>query len=133
MIVGSSTPFIKGMGRGKGFEYSKLFLKKGVSLIFIITNPCSVSILSGWYACVCFVSREEVTLIESNEQIYDFCKRVIFKKQRPGKYIVGISELSIQCHTHSDCERITSGVNIYLYGCVSLLAPQFAVCICVYV
>ena len=28
------------------------------------------------------VSREEVSLTESNQQIRDFCKRVIFEKQR---------------------------------------------------
>ena len=35
-------------------------------------------------------------------------------------------------------EHITGGVNIYLYGCVSLLAPECAVCllcvcVCVFV
>ena len=27
---------------------------------------------------------------------------------------------------------ITVGVNIYLHGCVSLLAPECAVCVCVF-
>ena len=26
---------------------------------------------------------------------------------------------------------MTDGVNLYLYGCVSLLAPECAVCLCV--
>ena len=38
-------------------------------------------------------------------------------------------ELFIQCNIDSCCEHITVGVNIYLYGCVSLLAPEFAVCL----
>ena len=41
-----------------------------------------------------------------------------------------ISELFIQCNTYSYCERITGGVNIYLYGCVSLLSPRLC---CVFV
>ena len=32
--------------------------------------------------------------------------------------------------THSCCEHITGGVNIYLYGRVILLAPECAVCLC---
>ena len=32
--------------------------------------------------------------------------------------------------THSCCEHITGGVNIYLYGCVILLVPECAVCLC---
>ena len=33
----------------------------------------------------------------------------------------------------SCCEHITGGVNIYFNGCVTLLAPECAVCICVIV
>ena len=69
------------------------------------------------------VSRER--LIESNQQIYDFYKRVIFEKQKHcGEYIFDTSDLSIQCNTHSCCEDITGAVNMYLYECVSLLAPE---------
>ena len=43
----------------------------------------------------------------------------------------------IQCSADSRCEYIAGGVNIYLYGCVSLLAPKYAlwvcVCVCVFV
>ena len=35
-------------------------------------------------------------------------------------------------NTGSYFEHITGGVNIYLYGCVSLLVPECAVCLCVY-
>ena len=40
-----------------------------------------------------------------------------------------ISKLFIQCNTHNSCEHITGGVNIYLYGCVSLMTPEFALCL----
>ena len=38
-------------------------------------------------------------------------------------------------HRNKDgcCEHITGAVNVYLYGCVSLLAPEFVVYHCVYV
>ena len=41
-----------------------------------------------------------------------------------------ISGLFIQCYTDSCCEHIIGGVNLYLYGCVSLLAPVCAICLC---
>ena len=42
------------------------------------------------------------------------------------KYISDISELFIQCDTDSCCEHITGGLYISLYGCISLLAPVYA-------
>ena len=39
----------------------------------------------------------------------------------------------IQCNTDSSCEHMAGGVNVYLYGCVSLLVPECAVYLCVYV
>ena len=45
--------------------------------------------------------------------------------------ISGINELFIQFNTDSCCEDITGGVNIYLYGCVSLLAHECPMCVCV--
>ena len=39
----------------------------------------------------------------------------------------------IQCNTDSCCEYMAGGVNIYLYGCVSLLVLECAVYVCVYV
>ena len=60
--------------------------KKEVSLIFKLTNPLSVIVVSVWCLCVCFVDlhhfhsisivcvpQEKITLIESDQQIYDFC------------------------------------------------------------
>ena len=67
-----------------------IILKRKVSLIFILINPfqcylseclvcvCVLSICNISISIVCF-SREELTLIESNQQIHDFCKRVIYK------------------------------------------------------
>ena len=43
-----------------------------------------------------------------------------------------VSELFMQFNKDSCCEHITSGVNIFLYGCASLLAPECAVCLCVF-
>ena len=37
----------------------------------------------------------------------------------------------MHCNKDSCCEHITDRVNIYLYGCVSLVAPECAVCVCV--
>ena len=60
-------------------------LKKGISLIFILTNPfqCYLS-LSNWCVCILFIytisititcaSQEEPSLISSNQQICDFYK-----------------------------------------------------------
>ena len=63
-------------------------------------------------------------------------KSVIFEKQRHYrtlyiKEIFDISKLFIECNTDSCCEHIAGGVNVYLYGCVSLLAPVCGVCLCV--
>ena len=44
-----------------------------------------------------------------------------------------VSELSIQCYKDTFCEHITGGANIYLYGCVILLTPECAMCLCVLV
>ena len=52
---------------------------------------------------------------EPNQQISDFCKWVIFEKQRHRKDIFDINELFIQRNTDSYCEHITGCVNIYLY------------------
>ena len=56
------------------------------------------------YVLFTYVLFEEPSLIASNQQIY------------------------------SCCEHITGGVNIYLHGCVCLLAPECAVylsvCVC---
>ena len=39
--------------------------------------------------------------------------------------------LSVLCDKDNCCEHITGGVNVYLYGLFSLLAPKCAVCLCV--
>ena len=42
-----------------------------------------------------------------------------------------MSFLFIQCHKDSCYEHITVGVNICLNECFSLLASEYAVCLCV--
>ena len=94
--------------------------KKGVSLIFILTNPFHVIFL--WLFDVLyyhFVLQEEASLIASNQQTYDFYKWIIFEKKRhSGKEIFDISELFIKFNKDSCFELITGGVSIYLSGCV---------------
>ena len=80
-----------------------------VLLIYTI----SISIL-----CVLW---EGPSLIQSNQQICDFYKLVIFKKER--HYGTMQSKFLISANEH-----ITGCVNIYLYECVSLLALICVVC-----
>ena len=47
------------------------------------------------------------------------------------KVNLDIGKLLIPCNRNSCCEHITDGVNIYLYRCVSILAPTCPVCVCV--
>ena len=42
-------------------------------------------------------------------------------------YIFSVRKIAVVC------EQITDSVNIYLYGCVNLLPPEFVVSLCVYV
>ena len=41
-----------------------------------------------------------------------------------------MSKLFIQCNKDSFCEHIIGGANIYLHGCVSILVPEYAMCLC---
>ena len=75
-----------------------------------------------------------LSLLESNQQIYDFYNWVIFEKQgimELCKVNLDIGKLLIPCNRNSCCEHITDGVNIYLYRCVSILAPTCPLCVCV--
>ena len=84
--------FGKFQKRGVG-KIGRVVIKRGVSLIFILTNPfqCYIS-LSVWCVRVLFiytisisiicVSQEKPSLIVSNQQIYDFYKYIIFEKKR---------------------------------------------------
>ena len=44
-----------------------------------------------------------------------------------------MNKLSTNSSLNSCFEQITSGVNIHLHGCASLLAPECVVCVCVFV
>ena len=62
-----------------------------------------------------------------------FCESTFVPEFEPCQVNV-ISEwlLLIQCNSDSCFEHIAGGADIYLYGCVSLLAPVCAVCLCLY-
>ena len=83
---------------------------------------------------VFFVSQEGLSFVESNQQMFDFYKRVYLKS----KDIVDlckvnfcISKLSIQCYRGSGCVLVTVGVNIYLYVSVGLFVPVCPISACV--
>ena len=38
---------------------------------------------------------------------------------------------SFKCNKDSCCDHITGVVKVYVYGCVNLLGPKCAVCLCV--
>ena len=94
-IVGTPPPpFIKGTGvsnfkrEGSNFSHKKagvgkrgaLFWKRKISLIFMLTNQFqSYLSLSISMSIIC-VSQEETCFTESNQQIYDFHKWIIFEK-----------------------------------------------------
>ena len=88
-----------------------------VSVLFIYTISISIC-----------VSKVEPSLIESNLKV-DFWKEKTFWKVN--FWYQQIIHLIIYCSKGSCCEKITDVVNIYLYGCVSLLAPECVVCVCV--
>ena len=89
---------------------------------------CVLFIYTIFVSIIC-VLWEEPSLIASNQQIYDFYKRIIFENKRhSGKNTFDLSELFITFNKDSCCEHTTGGVHIYLYGYVSLLAPECVVC-----
>ena len=119
--------------------------KRGVSLIFILTNPfqcylseclvcvrlCVLFIYTISISIIC-VSQEEPSLIACNQQICDFYNWIIFDKKRHcGKWSFDISELFIQCNKDSCGEHITGGVNIYLYICQSICPWVYCMYFCV--
>ena len=77
----------------------------------------------------------EKNSIKSNQQIYDFYKWVVFEKKRHCEKVnFDINELFIQCDTDCCFDHIPGGgVNIYLYGCARLLAPEWALSVFIYV
>ena len=86
----------------------------GVCFMFIYTISISI---------IC-VSQEELGTTSTSEQ---FFKR---KDIVESKFLISVNCLVRYRSLLSSHDR---GVNIYLYGCVSLLAPECAVYLCVYV
>ena len=80
---------------------------------------------------VLFASQKEPSLTASNQQIWLAQVNNFRKGKTLGKVKFDISELFFQCNKDSCYELITVGVNIYFYGCVSLLGPDSAVCLCI--
>ena len=83
--------------------------------------------------CMCFVhlhyfvsiisASQRLSLVESNPQIYDFCKRKIFKNQihcRPGSSKLLAVSYSFNPMHIAAFEPITGSVNLYLYVCILL-------------
>ena len=78
------------------------------------------------------VSQAEPSLTASNQQIHDFYKCIIFLKRRHcGNKIFDIIGLFIYYNKGSWCEHVTGGINIYLDGCISVLAVEYVVYLCV--
>ena len=72
---------------------------------------------------------QRLSLVESNPQIYDFCKRKIFKNQihcRPGSSKLLAVSYSFNPMHIAAFEPITGSVNLYLYVCILLCD-----CVCV--
>ena len=104
------------------------------SLIFIRTNPfhCYLS-LSVRYLCFCcccclfiYISTISISII-------------CVSQEEPGLWLLQVNNFwkeqmlwKVDFWYQWIIHLITGGVNIYSYGCVSLLAPECCVCLCVW-
>ena len=99
-----------------------LFLNVLVCLRVCILFICTISI------SIFCVSQEELSLIASNQQIYDFYKWVIFEKKiHWGKQIFDISELFSVTQIASVGKY--QMVLIYIYMAVSVYWPLSVLCV----
>ena len=115
-IIGATPPYSHFYKKGEGVHIFPIkrkwlikkgvLLKKGVSVIFILTNPfkCYLSFLFTSFILVLVFHRKNIVLLHL---------------------------LLINFKRDSCCGLVTGGVNIYSYGCVSLLAPECVCCVCV--
>ena len=107
--------------------------KRG-DITYFHTNPFQYYLpLSIWCAYLCFVYLHQYYLknlalkhLINRYMTFPNCWKDIVESN-----FLYISELSIQHNKDSCCKYIAGCVNIYLHGCVSLLAPECAVCVCV--
>ena len=118
-----------GGGRGRG---------EGGSLIIILTKPFGVfGVCVCVHVCLCFCfgflftpflslfvfHRKNIVLWHLINRYITFTSCLIFEKKRhSGKQFFDIIKLFIHCIKDSYSEHIAVVVNIYLYGCVILLA-----------
>ena len=132
--VTNSTQKKGGVGKIVG-----VILKKGGGITYFHTNPfqsymsfseplvCAFCLFIPFLSLLFVFHRKNLALWHLINR-YDFHKWIIFEKKRHcRKQIFDTSELFIQVNKDCCCEHIAVGVNIYLHGCVSLLAP---VCVC---
>ena len=78
---------------------------------------------------LCFTRKTSSYCIWSTDiwllQVGNFWKKIILQE------VIFLYQWIIQCNKDSGSERTIDGVNIYLYGCVSILPPECTVCVCV--
>ena len=94
---------------------------------------CILPIYTTSISILC-LSQEERSLVESNQQMHDFYKGVIFEQQRhcgplKSKFLC---QKAIQLNTGCCYGHITGGVSIFLYVRVSILIPVCFVCLSVF-
>ena len=75
--------------------------------------------------CILCVSQKGCSRFESNQQVYDFYKSVIFEKHWHCNLC--ISKLFIHCNASSCCVQVTGDATISLYMWVRLFAPVSSV------
>lgn len=127
------SPFIKvGDLSFQNFHFFfSIFFKGGIIYFYTNTFQCYL-FLSVW--CLCFVYFHHFCqyYLSFTGRTYCFYKWIIIgKKMHCKKQTFGTSDLFIHCNKHSCSEHITGGVNIFLYGCVSLMLLECCVFVCV--
>ena len=110
----------------------------GYHSIYFHTNTFqSYFSLSEWW-CVLLIYNsflfhatwEELSFIKSNQQKCRFYISPQLLKTWDNVELCKVNFWYQQIIHSMCCEHITCGVDIYLYGCVSLLVPVCAVCLC---
>ena len=106
-----------------GPPFPMLYFSKCLVCVFCLGTP---------FLSVLFVFRRKNLVLLHLMNRYTLCTSNFLKEKTLWKVIFWYQWI-IQCNTDSCCEHMAGGVNIHLYGCVSLLVPECAVYLCVYV